>query len=281
MRQVVLPGTDMRVSRFAFGTAGLFNAGGAKRRADVLAAAWDHGFTHFDTAPFYGFGIAERDLAPLLARHPDATVATKVGIYSPGGEDQPAGAVVLRKAAGKLLPALSRPEIDWSVARARRSLEASLARLGRERIDLYLLHEADAALVDTEEWLRFFESSRDRVARFGVAVDASRLLPFAAGHPLAPIVQTLDSLAGREADQLVAHGRQLQITYGYVSAAARQRPVDVPAVLAAALRRNPAGCVIVSTRKPARMRQYAEIAVADALAARAPAPEEAAPGAAS
>src|SRR6516225_11112572 len=109
MNQIKLPGTEMFVSRFSFGTAGLFNVGRANARANLLAAAYDHGFTHFDTAPYYGFGVAERDLRPLLRAHPEVTVATKVGIYSPGGEAQPGAAVLLRKAAGKVLPSLSRP----------------------------------------------------------------------------------------------------------------------------------------------------------------------------
>jgi hypothetical protein len=51
----------------------------------------------------------------------------------------------------------------------------------------------------------------------------------------------------------------LQITYGYVSAARQVGLLDVAAVLASALRRNKTGSVIVSTRKLARLRQYAEI----------------------
>jgi aryl-alcohol dehydrogenase-like predicted oxidoreductase len=261
MRQTVLPGADLSVSRFAFGTASLFNVGTAKQRADLLAAAYDNGFTHFDTAPYYGFGLAERDLRALLKTRRDVTVATKVGLYSPGGEAQPAPIVFARKAAGKILPALSRPSVDWSVARARAALSGSLKRLGRERIDLYLLHEPDAALLAADEWLRWLESERDRVARFGVAVDSSRLGGFlATNSPLAPIVQTIDSLAEREADALLRCGRPLQITYGYVRAAVREGRADVAAILEAALRRNATGCVIVSTGKRERLAQYSRIA---------------------
>ena len=114
MIKVILPGTDMPISRFSFGTASLFAVGTAKRRARLLSAAYDHGFTHFDTAPYYGFGTAERDLRTLLRAHSSVTVATKVGIYSPGGEAQSSTAVFLRKAAGRIVPALSRPTIATS-----------------------------------------------------------------------------------------------------------------------------------------------------------------------
>lgn len=250
----------MSVSRFSFGTAGLFNVGSAKRRADLLAAAHEHGFTHFDTAPYYGFGAAERDLKPLLKAHPGITVATKVGLYSPGGEAQREAAIFVRKAAGRIVPALSRPIVDWNVARARDALTGSLRRLGRERVDLYLLHEPELELLDSDEWLRWLESERDRVARFGIAVDPRRLKRFLiAATPLASIIQTVDSIEDREADIVLEHDRPLQITYGYISAARRLGPVDVPTVLAAALHRNSRGSVIVSTRKLDRLGQYAEI----------------------
>jgi aryl-alcohol dehydrogenase-like predicted oxidoreductase len=263
MQQIILPGTDLLLPRFLFGTANLFNAGTRPRRLRVLEAAVASGLTHFDTAPYYGFGIAEGDLGFVLRRHPHVTVTTKVGIYSPGGEHQAAAAMFLRKAGGRLVPALSRPTLDWNLARARRSLESSLRRLGRDCIDLYMLHEPEFALLAADEWLRWLEDEvgAGRVRYFGIAVDASRLKPFlAAASPLAEIVQTTDSLSGREADTLLTHGRPLQITYGYVSSAIRRnRSVDVGAVLSQALARNSKGAVIVSTRRPERMALYATI----------------------
>jgi D-threo-aldose 1-dehydrogenase len=260
MRQLILPGTDMSISRLSFGTAGLFNVGSRGKRADLLAAAYDNGFTHFDTAPYYGFGTAERDLKPLLMARPEITVATKVGIYSPGGEAQSEAAVFLRKAGGRIVSALSRPTIDWDINRARNSLTSSLRRLGRERVDLYLLHEPEPELLDTDEWLRWLETERDRVARFGIAVHARRLRQFiTAPSPLTAVIQTVDSLRDREADIIRQHHRPLQITYGYFRSAQRNGPVDVQALLAAALRRNRCGSVIVSTRKLERLQQYAAI----------------------
>jgi D-threo-aldose 1-dehydrogenase len=260
MRQVILPGTKISLSRFSFGTGSLFNVGSSVNRANLLAAAFDHGFTHFDTAPYYGFGIAERDLKPLLKAHPNITVATKVGLYSPGGEAQSSTLVFLRKTAGKVLPALSRPEADFNVARARKALEGSLKRLGRERIDLYLLHEPKPQLLNTDEWVRWLESEKSRVAYFGLAVSAARLRLFLApGSPPWPVIQTTDSIEAREADLLEQHIRPMQITYGYVSAAIRAGKMDVASVLTQALRRNRTGSVIVSTRKTERLRQYGEI----------------------
>lgn len=260
MERIALPGTGLTLSRFIFGTASLFNAGAASARQALLSAAADHGFSHFDTAPYYGFGMAERDLAPVLRAHPAATVTTKVGIYSPGGEMQPAAAIFLRKLAGKALPALARPTIDWSVKRAQGALEGSLRRLGRERIDLYMLHEPQAALLDAEEWRRWLEDRRaaGQIGRFGLALTADKLEPFlAAASPLADVVQVFDSLEKKDADVLTRHGRPLQITYGYVSAVRKAGgSASVGDILRQALKRNPHGAVIVSTRKPERLAQY-------------------------
>ena len=131
MNRVLIPGTDISTSRFIFGTASLFNVGTSRDRQKLLHLAIDKGFSHFDTAPYYGFGMAERDLAPLLASHHEVTVTTKVGIYPPGGELQSGPTIFLRKASGKIVRALSRRIIDGSVSRAQKSLEGSLKRLGR------------------------------------------------------------------------------------------------------------------------------------------------------
>ena len=85
MKKIILPKTELAVSKFIFGTANLFSAGTNKKRQEILSAAVDVGFSHFDTAPYYGFGLAESDLARIFKEHPELTFTTKVGIYPPGG----------------------------------------------------------------------------------------------------------------------------------------------------------------------------------------------------
>ena len=52
-----------------------------KDAQDTLAAAWKAGIRYFDTAPFYGLGIAENRLNPFFRGHKrsDFVVSTKVG----------------------------------------------------------------------------------------------------------------------------------------------------------------------------------------------------------
>lgn len=258
-----LPETRLQISRISFGTSTLHHLPSSRKRRALLDAAVSAGITHFDTAPLYGFGLAERTLAPLLAACPRLTVATKVGLYPPGGAQQSLLGVTMRKALGRFSPALSRAQADFSVRTAEASLTASLQRLGRERIDLLLLHEPESAMIVTEEWRSWLESerSRGRVAAIGVAGTRSAVAPFVASEsPLAEVVQTADSLRDREANFLLEAGRPLQITYGYLSAVRREaREVDAGDILRGALERNPTGSVLVSTRQCERLKTVARV----------------------
>lgn len=266
MQSIRLDGTGLSVSRFAFGTASLHHLGAVAAQADHLRAAADAGFTHFDTAPLYGFGAAERALGQAFGGTggPGLTIATKVGLYPPGGTGQTRLAMLGRKALGRIVPALSRPLADWGVARARASLDRSLAQLRRDHVDLLFLHEPDIDLVATDEWLRWLEDeAARRVGAFGIAGPADRLAPFIAqGNPLAAVVQAQDSLVRREADFLIAKGRALQMTYGYLSAAGQGAAEPV---LAAALARNTTGAIVISTRNPARLAGFAALSRAAGL----------------
>ena len=264
MKTVTIPNTNLELSRFIFGTARLFNGGGFRQRQELLFAAVDAGFTHFDTAPYYGFGVVESDLCSVFKEHRDVTFTTKVGIYSPGGETQSDVVVFLRKAIGRLIKPVSRPIIDFSVTRARLAHEGSLRRTGRETVDIYTLHEPLLTLVATDEWRRWLEAcvADGKVRYFGLALTADKLEPFlACNADLGGVIQLCDSLDEREADMLGHYGRPLQITYGYVSAALRKNPkVSVAEVLKRALQRNHDGAVIVSSSKVRRLPQYARIA---------------------
>ncbi|MFB4317093.1 aldo/keto reductase [Actinomadura sp. 21ATH] len=83
------------------------------------------GVTLVDTADIYGEdGYSERMIGRVLAgRRDEIVLATKFG----GNEG----------ADGGLVPGMGRPEY------VRRALDASLARLGTDRVDLYYLHRLD------------------------------------------------------------------------------------------------------------------------------------------
>jgi D-threo-aldose 1-dehydrogenase len=143
MRATALGGSPVRVTELAFGAAGIGNLYRPVTDEDAFAAveaAWEAGIRTFDTAPHYGLGLSERRLGAVLRGRPRETytLSTKVGRLlvpgGPGGDDL---------ANGFAVPATHRRVWDFSADGVSRSLEASLDRLGLDRVDLALLHDPD------------------------------------------------------------------------------------------------------------------------------------------
>lgn len=258
MERILLPNTDLSVSRFSFGTAQLHLVGSTLAQIAHLEAAAEQGFSHFDSAPLYGFGGAERALGQAFSAESEITVATKVGLYPPGGCEQSRASMLARKAAGKLWPKLSRPVVDLTVQRARKSLERSLQRLGRDKIDLLLLHEPSVDLLQTDEWLGWIEKERDRIRNVGIAGPQDIVMPFIDKYnQFVQVIQTRDSLDRREADILTSVGRPFQLTYGYFTGHTHEP--DARRILSGALARNTTGSVLVSTRSKKRLKYFANV----------------------
>jgi D-threo-aldose 1-dehydrogenase len=130
--------------RLALGCAQLGNLYEARtdRQAQaILEAAWTAGIRHFDTAPHYGLGLSERRLGDFLREKPrDAfTVSTKVGrllvpdFHGAGRLDT----------EGFIVPAAFRRVWDFSAEGVRASFDASLERLGLDRVDTVLIHDPE------------------------------------------------------------------------------------------------------------------------------------------
>lgn len=256
MLRVILPGTDLSVSRFVFGTASLHHLGRLPDQAAHLEVAAEAGFTHFDTAPLYGFGGAERTLGATFGDDEGITITTKVGLYPPGSGEQGRMAMLARKIGGKLWPELSQAIVNFSVSHARRSLEDSLGRLRRDHVDLLLLHEPVPGLLHTDEWLRWREAEAGRIRHLGIAGPARIVASFLeTDSPLARVIQVRDGLDTLEADVVTGAGRQLQLTYGYFSSDTTGR--SSAEILPAALARNRTGAIVVYSRSPTRLGEFA------------------------
>lgn len=108
---------------------------------DAFETAWEAGVRYFDTAPHYGLGLSERRLGRLLREKPrdEYVLSTKVGkllVPNPGGETE-------QDDQGFAVPADVRRQWDFSAAGVVRSLEASLDRLGVDRVDIVYVHDPD------------------------------------------------------------------------------------------------------------------------------------------
>jgi L-galactose dehydrogenase/L-glyceraldehyde 3-phosphate reductase len=119
MEYRVLGRTNLRVSVLGFGcgnVGGLMVRGTRPERERAVGRALDLGVNFFDTAPLYGDGVSEAHLGEALQTlKAECLVATKVRV-GPGGLADPAATVT-------------------------RSLETSLRRLRRDRVDLLQLHD--------------------------------------------------------------------------------------------------------------------------------------------
>ncbi|ELP68533.1 oxidoreductase, aldo/keto reductase family protein [Streptomyces turgidiscabies Car8] len=145
MRVTTLGATGVRVTELSFGAAGignLFRPVTDEAAHATVEAAWDAGVRTFDTAPHYGLGLSERRLGTALRdRDRDTyTVSTKVGRLL---EPNPEGSRDDDLAHGFAVPAAHRRVWDFSSDGVLRSLEASLDRLGLDRVDTALLHDPD------------------------------------------------------------------------------------------------------------------------------------------
>jgi len=105
-----------------------------------MQAALDHGVTHWDVAEIYGAGICETVIGRFLAQSgtqsgAQVTLATKAGIYT-------------------------KPERHFSngAGALRRSLEGSLTRLGRDRVEVFYIHrrEVERPIEEVAETLAGF-----------------------------------------------------------------------------------------------------------------------------
>jgi D-threo-aldose 1-dehydrogenase len=132
--------TDLEVTEYSFGTAPL---GGMYRTCprDVamatLSAAWDSGMRFFDTAPWYGFGLAERRVGDFLRDKPSDSyvLSTKVGrLLKPVADDKV-------PSFGFVDPLPFGTDYDYSYDGIMRSVEFSHARLGLNRIDILFVHD--------------------------------------------------------------------------------------------------------------------------------------------
>ncbi len=252
--------TDLQVSPLGMGTGSLHHLRSDAQCQRLLHGALDAGLTHFDTAPVYGYGLCETRLGRFLRGHRDqVTVTSKIGMYSPGWTPCGHLGVLARKAAGKVLPAASRPRVDWSLQRAKASVQQSLARLQTDYLDCLMLHEPHPAAVPADAFLPWLESLREAgvIRAWGVAGQATPYANFITGNsPLAQVIQTHDGINGGDGDIQLSAGRRLQFTYGYLRDAGPD--FDMVELLRAALTRNGTGCVLVSTRREDRIAQFAQ-----------------------
>jgi aryl-alcohol dehydrogenase-like predicted oxidoreductase len=166
---------DLEVSAIGLGCMGMNFGYGATDddRPEALATlhdALDLGINFLDTADMYAAGDNERLLSEVLAtRREDVVLASKFGIMT-GADGMPNGS-------------------NGSPEYVRRSIDASLQRLGVDTIDLYYLHRVDPG-VPIEETVGAMAElvGAGKVRQLGISEASSDTLRRACAiHPIAAL----------------------------------------------------------------------------------------------
>lgn len=162
MRYRNLSGTNLKVSEIGFGvwtvSAGWWGDYSDEQAIALMRRAFELGITYFDTADTYGDGRGETLLAEAFAGQRDQIViGTKFG-YDPSRQEGERGQRELPQ--------------DWSPAFVRRACEASLRRLGTDRIDCWQLHNPKMDAIERDDlWQTLAELQREgKVLSYGVAL---------------------------------------------------------------------------------------------------------------
>ena len=163
MRYRTFPRTDLTVSEVGFGvwtvSTDWWGVTDPHVRRHLLKTAYhEHGINFFDTGDTYGDGLGETILRDTLGDVRDAiAIATKFG-YD------------LSDQSGR--PGHRERKQNWSPEFVRAACEASLRRLGTDRIDLYQLHNPRVQAIENDELLRTLEELQrsGKVRYIGVAL---------------------------------------------------------------------------------------------------------------
>jgi aryl-alcohol dehydrogenase-like predicted oxidoreductase len=196
MKTLSASGLSVQPTVLGFGCASLMGRG-RWHAHKLLNAAFDAGIRHFDVAPLYGQGDAEKVLGKFLeTRRQQVTLTTKIGVAAPRSGRMRRAVIAIGRCATMVFPSLnaaaarlqanaqgasanqpnSQPLCEFSPARARISLDNSLRALGTEYIDVVLLHEYELANGSFEPILRFLEDNvkAGKILRFGLGSNFHR-----------------------------------------------------------------------------------------------------------
>lgn len=179
---------------------GSINGASPDESRALLRAALEGGVRFFDTSNIYGQGDSERLIAEVLGQRDDCVVCSKAGKYldwkkrmlmplkgALRGLAQRSGQARQTVAAARARPMPT----AWEPGYLTRSLEASLRRLKRPRIEMFMLHSPNAEVLlrgDAMDALERAQAS-GKVGMIGVSVDDVDSAEAALNDPRVKVVQ--------------------------------------------------------------------------------------------
>jgi aryl-alcohol dehydrogenase-like predicted oxidoreductase len=201
MRYIALPGAssanDTRLSVLGFGCAALLGRASRNDSIKALNAAFDSGITFFDTARSYGYGASEGLLGKFLhGRRDKVILCTKFGIL-PVARNWKQMVKPVARAAVRLVPSLRQAAQrqasnqfnanQFSLSTLQSSLETSLRQLRTDYVDMLLMHEPSASVLEQQDLLEALAAlvTQGKVRMAGVSADPTVVEQAFAQHPAA------------------------------------------------------------------------------------------------
>jgi aryl-alcohol dehydrogenase-like predicted oxidoreductase len=167
MRYIALPGApnlnDARLSVLGFGCSAMLGRCSRSESIAALNTALDAGITFFDNARSYGFGASEGLLGQFLQGRRDKVIlCTKFGIL-PVARNWKQMMKPVARAAVRLVPSLRQAAQrqaanqfnanQFSLTTLQSSLETSLRQLRTDYLDMLLMHEPPASILQQHDLL--------------------------------------------------------------------------------------------------------------------------------
>ncbi|XKE95472.1 aldo/keto reductase [Metaplanococcus flavidus] len=142
--------------KLGFGTAPLgnmFRDVPEEEAMKTIQSAWDEGIRYFDTAPFYGAGLAEIRLGEILSTHKrdDFLLSSKVGRIILDEEEEKEGLFEYDRK--------NKIRTDYTEDGTLQSIEDSLKRLKTDRLDMVYVHDLSPDFLG-DEWITKFDEAR-------------------------------------------------------------------------------------------------------------------------
>ncbi|BAC12263.1 D-threo-aldose 1-dehydrogenase [Oceanobacillus iheyensis HTE831] len=123
---------------------------------ETIQNAWDQGIRYFDTAPFYGAGLAEQRLGKALKdkNRNEYLLSSKVGRIILDEKENSSGEGLFKDAPQHKIVT------DYSEEATLQSIEDSLKRLNTDYLDMVFVHDISPDFLG-DEWITKFDEARN------------------------------------------------------------------------------------------------------------------------
>ncbi|CEG23794.1 D-threo-aldose 1-dehydrogenase [Planococcus massiliensis] len=120
---------------------------------ETIRSAWDAGIRYFDTAPFYGAGLAEMRLGEVLSTYnrDEFILSSKVGRIILDEKEEKEGLFEDGRQ--------NKIKTDYTEDGTLKSIEDSLKRLKTDRLDMVFVHDLSPDFLG-DEWITKFDEAR-------------------------------------------------------------------------------------------------------------------------